>query len=73
MYLSPNPMIISKVDSLEFNQIKGNEMIGHFKKNKLYNLNVNGNGQSIYFLKDKERKIGMNYIESSNISLNFRR
>tara|TARA_B110000263_G_scaffold110800_2_gene96873 strand:- start:1230 stop:2720 length:1491 start_codon:yes stop_codon:yes gene_type:complete len=72
IYLSPKPMIISKEDSSEFNQIKGKEMIGYFKKNKLYNLNVNGNGQSIYFLKDKDKKIGMNYIESSNISLNFR-
>ena len=72
IFLYQNPMIISKEDSLEFNQIKGKEMIGYFRNNKLYNINVNGNGQSIYFLRDKDKKIGMNYIESSNISLNFR-
>lgn len=47
-------------------------MIGHFIDNKLDNLDVNGNGQSIYFLKDKKEIIGMNYIESSKISLHFR-
>ena len=72
IFLYQNPMIISKEDSLEFNQIKGKEMIGDFRNNKLYNINVKGNGQSIYFLRDKDKKIGMNYIESSNISLNFR-
>ena len=72
IHLSSNPIIISKEDSSEFNQIKGHEMIGYFVDNKLDNLDVNGNGQSIYFLKDKEEIIGMNYIESSKISLHFR-
>jgi hypothetical protein len=65
-------MIISKEDSTEFNQIKGHEMIGYFVNNKLNNLDVNGNGQSIYFLKENTEIIGMNYIESSKISLKFK-
>ena len=72
IHLSSNPMIISKEDSTAFNQIKGHEMIGYFVDNKLNNLDVNGNGQSIYFLKENTEIIGMNYIESSKISLKFK-
>ena len=71
IFINSKPMIISKEDSLSFNQIKGNKMTCYFKKNKLSHLDVNGNGQSIYFLKDNTKKIGMNYIESSNISIKF--
>ena len=71
IFINSKPMIISKEDSLSFNQIKGNKMTCYFKKNKLSHLDVNGNGQSIYFLNDNNKKIGMNYIESSNISLKF--
>ena len=46
-------------------------MIGNFKDNKLKTMNVYGNGQSIYFLKEKEETIGMNYLESSSINLHF--
>jgi len=71
MYLDSKPMIISNLDSLEYNQIKGKIMIGNFKDNKLKTMNVSGNGQSIYFLKEKEETIGMNYLESSSINLHF--
>ena len=71
IFIKSKPMIVSKEDSLSFNQIKGNKMTGYFKKNKLSHLDVNGNGQSIYFLNDNNKKIGMNYIESSNISIKF--
>jgi hypothetical protein len=72
MFLNSKPMIISKLDTLEYNQIKGKKMIGNFIKNKLSVINVYGNGQSIYFLKDKEETIGMNYLESSTINLFFK-
>jgi len=72
IFIKSNPMIISKQDSSSYNQIKGKQMIGYFKKNKMSNLDVNGNGQSIYFLEDQNEKIGMNYIESSNLSIRFK-
>ena len=46
-------------------------MTGYFKKNKLSHLDVNGNGQSIYFLNENNKQIDMNYIETSNISIKF--
>ena len=72
LFLISNPLIISKNDSLEYNQIKGKKMIGSFKDNKLKNIQVLGNGQSIYYLNENDKTIGLNYLESSNITLVFK-
>jgi lipopolysaccharide export system protein LptA len=54
-------------DSLRFNQIKGKNMQGYIRKNQLYKIDVNGNGQSNYYAKNQEGVIGLNKAESSNI------
>lgn len=54
-------------DSIRFNQIKGKNMVGFIRKNELYRINVNGNGQSNYYARDKDGIIGLNKAESSNI------
>jgi lipopolysaccharide export system protein LptA len=55
-------------DSIRYNQIKGKNMIGFVRKNELYRIDVNGNGQSNYFAHDdKGGIIGLNKAQSSNI------
>ncbi len=61
--------IISKEDSLYFNQIKGKNMTGYFRNGEIYRFNISGNGQSIYFPKDEEKIVGVNFAESSDIIL----
>jgi lipopolysaccharide export system protein LptA len=61
--------IISKEDSLYFNQIKGKNMTGYFRDNEIYKIDVMGNGQTIYFPKDDGKIVGVNQAESSNIVL----
>lgn len=56
-------------DSIRFNQIKGKNMIGYVRKNELYKIDVNGNGQSNYYAHDKKGLIGLNKAESSNITI----
>ena len=73
LFLISNPIIISEQDSSLYNQIKGKYMEGDFIENKLKNIDVLGNGQSIYFIKENKEIIGMNYIESSNIYLSFKK
>ncbi|MDA7794408.1 hypothetical protein N8962_01735 [Flavobacteriales bacterium] len=65
-----NAFIISK-DSLElYNQIKGKNMTGFFKRNELYKINVKGNGQTVYVIKDEEDKItGINTISCSQMNI----
>ena len=62
-----NAMIISRYDSIRFNQIKGKKMYGYFRENELYRIDVNGNGESIYYPEDQGKLIGMNRAECSNI------
>tara|TARA_B100001093_G_scaffold455381_1_gene465455 strand:- start:33475 stop:34989 length:1515 start_codon:yes stop_codon:yes gene_type:complete len=70
MELISKPMIVEQIDSINFNQIKGKKMIGFLKKNKLKEMIVFGNGQSIFVIQDENKdKIGLNFVESSNITL----
>lgn len=54
-------------DSLRYNQIKGKNMIGYIRMNKLYKIDVKGNGQSNYYARNDQGVIGLNKAESSNI------
>ena len=73
MILNSNPMIVEKLDSLNYNQIKGKSMKAFFKENIINYMDVNGNGQSIFFIDDekKNKKIGLNYTECSDLLLFF--
>ena len=68
--LLQNAFIISE-DSLDFyNQIKGRNMMGFFKRNELHKINVKGNGQAVYVIKDKEDKIsGINAVSCSKMNI----
>ncbi|MEE2931589.1 MAG: OstA-like protein, partial [Bacteroidota bacterium] len=74
IFLKPKPMIISKEDTLDYNQIKGREMVGYFTKNKLTSMDVIGNGESIFVVKNEEdqRKIGLNHTECTELTLYFK-
>jgi lipopolysaccharide export system protein LptA len=61
--------IINQEDSAKFNQIKGKTMICFFRNNELYKIKVNGNGQTVYYAKDKERLIGVNIAQSSDLTI----
>ena len=39
---------------------------------KLNNIDVNGNGQTLYYAREKDEIIGLNRAESSKISIRFR-
>jgi len=66
-YLNEEAFIVSQEDTARYNQIRGKNMIGYIKNNKLYKVDVFGNGQTIYFTKDKEEIIGVNQAESSDL------
>ncbi len=64
--------IISRDDSIRFTQIKGRDMRGFFSGDELTRIDVNGNGQTIYFARDEAQLIGVNKAESSNIVIYFK-
>jgi hypothetical protein len=68
LYLRHNAFIISEVDTVHYNQIKGKDITGHFINSELRKVNVRGNGQSVYYAEDeKGRYIGINKADCSDM------
>ena len=68
MDVDKNAFVTSEVDSVHYNQIRGKNMLGLFVDNKMDNIQVKGNGQTIYYALDKYDKfIGVNRGESSDL------
>ncbi|WP_167618567.1 OstA-like protein [Maribellus sediminis] len=67
-----NSFIIAEQDSGMFDQIKGKDMVGYVINGELNNINVDGNGQTLYYAREDKEIIGMNRAESSNISIRFK-
>jgi len=61
--------MINQEDSGKFNQIKGKNMVGYFRDNEPYKVVVKGNGQTVYYAKDKEQLIGVNVAQSSDLTI----
>lgn len=64
MYITDTALIISEEDSIKYNQVAGDRMIGHFLDNELSRVNVYENGKSIYFPKEdgSDEVIGLNEV-----------
>ncbi|MEO8148034.1 MAG: OstA-like protein [Bacteroidia bacterium] len=68
MYLYTGAFITSQEDSLRYNQVKGKVMTGYFEDNELKRIYVEGNGQTLYYGRNKsEQIIGVNQAECSDL------
>ncbi len=72
MDLTNSAFIISQEDTLRYNQIKGKTMHGFFADNKLHKIKVEGNGQTIYYAKDKNKMIGVNKADCSDLLIQLK-
>lgn len=60
--------IISEEDTLGYNQMRGRSMKGHFRDNSLWRVDVDGNGETIFFVREDDGSLaGINKAVSSNI------
>ncbi|HAA15777.1 MAG TPA: Organic solvent tolerance protein OstA, partial [Cytophagales bacterium] len=67
-----NSFVVSQVTRRRFNQIKGRVMITDFVDNQISIMNVQGNGESIYFQVETDSLVsGMNRMVCSNMKLSF--
>lgn len=73
MLLQHNSFIVNAEDkdSTNFNQVKGKVITGYFRDNKLNQLFVDGNAESVYYVKDDSAYVGLNHQISSRIKMNF--
>jgi lipopolysaccharide export system protein LptA len=69
--MNTNAYIISQYDSLRYNQIKGKKMIGYFTDNDLRKIDVIGNGETVYYIKDDDdgSLSGVNKAECSDMAI----
>ena len=70
-----NSFIISEDSTQNFNQIKGRHMIAYFDGKSIKDVDVNGNGESIYFVATEENTeilMGMNQIICSDMRIIFK-
>ena len=73
LLLENNAFIISEGSPLLFNQIKGREMLGYFKNNELSRIDVFGNGETVYVLKDEFEFItGVNTVSCSEMRIDVK-
>lgn len=72
VHLNTNAFIISRQDSLMFDQVKGKNMTGYIVDEQLDRIFVDGNGQTIYYAREEDNIIGLNRAESSKIKIQFR-
>ncbi len=69
MELYNSAFVVSQVDTIRFNQIKGRTLTGYFRDNELYRINVNGNGESLYYLVEDEGIVGVNKGKCSDMDI----
>ncbi len=72
MNFKGSSFVASQEDSTRFNQIKGREMTGFFIKGVLSRLDIKGNGETVYFIRDKGEIVGVNKAVSSSLSIGIR-
>jgi lipopolysaccharide export system protein LptA len=68
MVLFNMAFIISRDSTDSYNQIKGKQMKAYFRNNQLYRIRVQGNAETIYFVREEDYDlIGINRSVSSNM------
>ena len=70
MSLYNSALIVSQDDTMKYNQIKGKNMKAFFNNNKINKINVMGNSQTIYFVREEDGTlIGVNKSVSSKMTI----
>lgn len=72
IYLLKSAFIINSPDEVFFNQVKGRDVIAYFREDELREMEVLGNGESVYYVLDEvDAYIGVNKTICSEMRLNF--
>jgi len=69
MELYNSAFVASQVDDYRFNQIKGRSLTGFFRDNELFKINVEGNGESIYYILDGDEVVAVSKAKCSRIEI----
>ena len=72
VFMKDKAFVITQDTIFNFNQMKGRSMMAYFKEGQISHLNIDGNGESLYFaLEGDTVNQGFNRTLSANIKLVF--
>lgn len=78
MVVNQDSFITAEAGENQYNQIKGNLLTGYFTEGQLTKVNVEGNGETVYYAKEEatadepeEKDIGMNRLICSDIIIHL--
>jgi len=69
MELYNNSFVIEEIDSTRYNQLKGKNLFGYFRDNKLYKIEIRGNSEKIYFAIEDNELIGVDQSTCVNMDI----
>ena len=77
VFIETNSLIVSQCDSVDFNQIRGKNMVAYFKDSTLRKIDVKEDGAYIYFVtekvkvkeKEEEKLVGVNKLTCKNMTI----
>ncbi len=65
--------IVSKDSTDSYNQIRGKNMVAYFVRNELAKINVDGNAQTVYFVREEDGYlIGVDLAQSSSMTVRIK-
>jgi len=69
VHMTDSTLIVSQKDSIRFDQVLGEKMTGYVENNELYQVDVDGETQTIYFIIDEELLVGVNTISAQSMKI----
>ena len=70
IYMNSTAFIVSQDTLAAFNQIRGKNMVGHFVNNELTSIDVKGNAETVYYVREDDKAlIGVNKATGSRMTL----
>lgn len=70
IFMNNTAFIVSKDSTATFNQIRGKNMIGYFVNNELASIDVIGNAETVYYVREDDKAlIGVNKASGSKMRL----
>ncbi len=67
--MTNSAFVVSEEDEGLYNQIKGREILGIFRNEELYRVNVTGNAETLYYLVDDDEIIGVNKAVGASLAI----
>jgi lipopolysaccharide export system protein LptA len=70
IFMYSTAFIVSKDSSEAYNQIKGKNMIGYLVNNELSHIDVNGNAETVYYVREEDKSlVGVNKAVGSSMRI----